>query len=100
MSQRSSVSSALVRVWLVMTAKNYLEKRLRTHVLRLARDIGERNLFRPSALEAAVSYLGREWREQGYAVERLAYEVSGVRCENLTRRSIARKGEILLVGAH
>jgi hypothetical protein len=95
-------ASALARVWLVMTAKDYLEKRLRTHVLRLAHDIGERNLFRPSTLEAAASYLEREWREQGYAVERLAYEVSGVRCANLevTRRSIARKGEILLVGAH
>src|SRR5262249_28996083 len=69
-------ASALARVWLVMTAKDYLEKRLRTHVLRLARDIGERNLFRLSTLEAAGSYLEREWREQGYAVERLAYEVS------------------------
>jgi len=36
-------------------AKDNLEERLRTHVLRLAGDIGERNVFRPLALEAAAS---------------------------------------------
>jgi acetylornithine deacetylase/succinyl-diaminopimelate desuccinylase-like protein len=83
-------------------AKDNLEERLRTHVLRLAGDIGERNVFRPLALEAAASYLERQWREQGYAVETLAYEVSGVRCANLevTRRGGVRKREILLLGAH
>jgi hypothetical protein len=83
-------------------AKDNLEERLRTHVLRLARDIGERNVFRPIALQAAASYLEGEWREQGYAVETLAYEVSGIRCANLevTRRGGVRKGEILLIGAH
>ncbi len=85
-----------------MMAKDYLEERLRTHVYRLARDIGERNVFRPRALQAAASYLEREWREQGYSVETLAYEVSSIRCANLevTRRGGVRKGEILLIGAH
>jgi Zn-dependent M28 family amino/carboxypeptidase len=85
-----------------MIAKDNLEERLRTHVLRLARDIGERNVFRPRALQAAALYLEREWREQGYAVETVAYEVSGIRCANLevTRRGGVRKGEILLIGAH
>jgi Zn-dependent M28 family amino/carboxypeptidase len=85
-----------------MIAKDNLEERLRTHVLRLARDIGERNVFRPRALQAAALYLEREWREQGYAVETVAYEVSDIRCANLevTRRGGVRKGEILLIGAH
>jgi Zn-dependent M28 family amino/carboxypeptidase len=85
-----------------MTTEDHLQERLRAHVWRLARDIGERNLFRPRTLEAAASYLEREWREQGYAVETLAYEVSSVRCANLevTRRGGTRSGEILLVGAH
>src|SRR5262249_58407469 len=78
-------ASALARVWLVMTAKDYLEKRLRTHVLRLAHDIGERNLFRPSTLEAAASYLEREWREQAYAGERLAHEIFRGPFANLAR---------------
>jgi Zn-dependent M28 family amino/carboxypeptidase len=85
-----------------MTTKDHLEKGLRMHVLRLARDIGERNLLHPRALEATASYLEREWREQGYAVETLGYEVSSVRCANLevTRSGGSRKGEILLIGAH
>ncbi len=83
-------------------AKDNLEERLRTHVSRLAGDIGERNVFRPLALEAASSYLERQWREQGYAIGTLAYEVSSIRCANLevTRRGGVRKGEILLIGAH
>jgi hypothetical protein len=56
---------------------------LRTHVERLAGEIGERNVFRPQALQAAAEYIGRQWEQQGYPVERLAYEVSGVRCLNL-----------------
>ena len=83
-------------------AKDNLEERLRTHVLQLAGDVGEQNVLRPMALQAAASYLERAWREQGYAVETLAYKVSGIRCANLevTRRGSVRKGEILLIGAH
>jgi acetylornithine deacetylase/succinyl-diaminopimelate desuccinylase-like protein len=77
-------------------------QRLRTHVEQLASDIGERNVFRPTSLQAAASYVEHEWEHQGYAVERLAYDVSGVRCLNLeiTRSGGARDREILLLGAH
>ena len=79
-----------------------LAQRLRTHVEQLAGEIGERNIFRPQALHAAASYIERQWEQQGYAVERPAYEVSGVRCLNLeiTRGGGAREREILLIGAH
>jgi acetylornithine deacetylase/succinyl-diaminopimelate desuccinylase-like protein len=79
-----------------------LTQNLRTHVEQLAGEIGERNVFRPRALQAAASYIEYQWEQQGYAVERLAYEVSGVRCLNLeiTRGGGARKREILLIGAH
>ena len=77
-------------------------QRLRTHVEQLASDIGERNVFRPTSLQAAASYVEHEWERQGYAVERLAYDVSGVRCLNLeiTHSGGARDREILLIGAH
>ena len=77
-------------------------QRLRTHVEQLASDIGERNVFRPTSLQAAASYVEHEWEHQGYAVEQLAYDVSGVRCLNLeiTRSGGARQHEILLIGAH
>ena len=79
-----------------------LTQSLRTHVEQLAGEIGERNISRPQALQAAASYIERQWEQQGYGVERLAYEVSGVCCLNLeiTRSGGARKHEILLIGAH
>ena len=51
-------------------------QRLRTHVEQLASDIGERNVFRPTSLQAAASYVEHEWEHQGYAVERLAFDVT------------------------
>ena len=76
-------------------------RRLRMHVEQLACTIGERNVFCPTALQAAASYIEHEWEQQGYAVRRLAYDVSGVRCLNLeiTRSGGARQREILLTGA-
>jgi len=69
------------------------------HVEQLACTIGERNVFCPTALQAAASYIEHEWEQQGYAVRRLAYDVSGVRCLNLeiTRSGGARQREILPV---
>jgi Zn-dependent M28 family amino/carboxypeptidase len=79
-----------------------LTHRLRTHVERLAGEIGERNVFHPTALQAAASYITHEWEQQGYAVEQLPYEISGVRCLNLeaARRGDTREREILLIGVH
>jgi len=79
-----------------------LMQRLQTHVEQLARTIGERNIFHPVALQAAASYIEREWEQQGYTVEKLPYEVSGIRCLNLeaARRGAAHESQILLIGAH
>ena len=79
-----------------------LTQRLRMHVDQLAGEVGERNVFRPQALQAAALYIERQWEQQGYTVERLAYEAAGVRCLNLeiTRSGGARQHEILLIGAH
>jgi len=79
-----------------------LENRLRLHVHTLAGEIGERNVFRPSALQAAADYITEEWRKQGYAVMPQCYEVLGVRCANLEvrREGRTRPEEIVLVGAH
>jgi Peptidase family M28 len=79
-----------------------LTRHLRMHVEQLAGKIGERNVFCPTALQAAASYIEHEWEQQGYAVRRLAYDVSRVECLNLevTRSGGARQREILLIGAH
>jgi Zn-dependent M28 family amino/carboxypeptidase len=68
----------------------------------LADAIGERNVSRPRALQAAADYIGQTWRAQGYEVVSLGYPVDDLRCANLeiTRPGTARPREILLVGAH
>lgn len=75
---------------------------LQAHVQMLADDIGERNVFRPTALNDAALYIESEWSRQGYAVRRQVYEASGVECANLevARNGGARQPEILLIGAH
>lgn len=40
-------------------------ERLRAHVVRLADEIGERNVFRPAALDAAVDYVVGQWESFG-----------------------------------
>lgn len=75
---------------------------VRAHVQKLAGDIGERNIFRPAALQAAADYIAEQWREQGYQVVPQAYEVGGIRCANLQveRRGGRKPERILLIGAH
>lgn len=83
-------------------AEQPLEQRLRLHVRELAGKIGERNVFRPPALQAAAAYIAGEWASQGYGVSRLAFDAAGVSCQNLeiTRAGGRRQSEIILIGAH
>lgn len=83
-------------------AESPLAERLRDHVIRLAADIGERNVMRHEALCAAAAYVRGEWEALGHAVTVQAYDAGGHRCENL-EISIAgtdRPAEIILAGAH
>jgi Zn-dependent M28 family amino/carboxypeptidase len=79
-----------------------LERRLRRHVAVLAGEIGERHVWRPSALQAAAHYVSAEFSSLGYQVVPQAYQARGVRCENLevTVKGAAHPGEIIVVGAH
>lgn len=79
-----------------------LARRLERHVHALATVIGERNVGRPGALDAARRYIEEAWRAQGYAVSSQEYAVGPVPCANLevTRPGTERPGAILLVGAH
>lgn len=77
-------------------------KRLEAHVVKLADEIGERNVFIPPALHAAAEYIGAVWREQGYQVIPYTYRVNNVDCANLeiTRQGRRRPDQFLLIGAH
>ncbi len=76
--------------------------RLRTHVEKLASEIGERNVFHYPALCESAHYIRREWTEQGYGVITQTYEIGGMACENLevTCWGQSRRQQIILIGAH
>lgn len=75
---------------------------LKSHVQRLAGDIGERNVFCCPALGEAAGYIKEQWTQQGYEVATQSYHARGVACENLevTHQGSSRKEQIILVGAH
>jgi Zn-dependent M28 family amino/carboxypeptidase len=76
--------------------------RLRAHVVKLAAEIGERNVSRPRALHAAADCIRGEWTAMGYQVKAQSYQARGVLCENLdvTCEGQSEPGEIILIGAH
>jgi len=76
--------------------------RLEAHVHTLAQEIGERNVFRPRALDQAADYIQSVWQEQGYEVIPQVYEARGVDCRNLeiTLAGSQSPNAILLIGAH
>ena len=77
-------------------------ERLRAHVVRLAGEIGDRNVFRPGALAAAADYIVGQWHGFGYRVARQEYQAKGVSCADLEAERLGREptGGILLIGAH
>jgi len=79
-----------------------LAERLHTHVDRLAGLIGPRHLGKPVALEAAATYIEREFQSLDDVVERECYPVEGRQAVNLvaTRTGNRRPHEIILLGAH
>ena len=79
-----------------------IQQRLETHVRALAGRIGERNMFRPAALEAAARYLEQAFRDLGYGVEaqELASHAGVARNLESALRGGPLSGEIVIVGAH
>jgi Zn-dependent M28 family amino/carboxypeptidase len=80
-----------------------LAKRLARHVERLAGEIGERNVWKHDALEAAASYIENELRDVGrYAVASQAFNVQGRTVRNVEGeiKGTSRPDEIVVVGAH
>jgi Zn-dependent M28 family amino/carboxypeptidase len=76
--------------------------RLTAWVQTLAGDIGERNVFRPRALQEAADFIASQWRAQGYEVRPQVYNVGGLGCANLevARRGTRRPEASVLIGAH
>ena len=79
-----------------------LAQRLHTHVDRLAGLIGPRHPGKPVALEAAATYVEREFQNFGDTVERQWYDADGVNVSNLVveRPGSRSPQEIVVLGAH
>lgn len=89
--------------WVPLTQDEALIRdRLRAHVETLGGAIGERNVFKPTALRAAATLVADAFAETGLEVRRQSYVVAGEQCENL-EVEIPGQGnppEIVVVGAH
>ena len=83
-------------------AEQRLTDRLRSHVDILAGLIGPRHLGKPKALEAAATYIERQFSEIGDTVVRQPYAVDGAEVANLIveRRGSSLADQVVVVGAH
>lgn len=79
-----------------------LAEELRRDVVRLAGDIGERNLRHYPQLIKAAKHIESQLRTAGYEVSRQVYEVDGQECYNIEVELAgqSRPDEIVVVGAH
>ncbi|MFQ5988807.1 MAG: M28 family peptidase [Candidatus Methylomirabilales bacterium] len=78
--------------------RDHLEK----HVVMLAGEIGERNIWHPKGLHASVDYIGKTLTGLGYQVARQEFKVQGSTVANLEveRTGTSLPQEIVIIGAH
>jgi len=74
----------------------WVEANLRTAVVKLAGEIGERNLYRPKGLEHSATWIEQQLRTLGYEVRRqaIAVDTNVFRCAGATAYNL----EAVLVG--
>lgn len=79
-----------------------VQQHLMTHVWTLAETIGERNLWRYQALEAAARYVEATWQTRGYVVTSQTFTVGEKTVRNLAAEIVgaSHPAEILVIGAH
>jgi hypothetical protein len=79
-----------------------LRDRLHQHVLTLAGDIGDRNIFNPEHLRRARVYILDQWQKMGYAPTERTFAVDNHTVANLEVEieGGTHPDEIVLIGAH
>jgi len=79
-----------------------LSAQIRAHVQMLGETIGERNVWKPAALNKAVDYISGELTAMGLTVETQTYDAQNVQVQNLwtTVKGHSREEEVVVVGAH
>src|SRR2546426_841658 len=79
-----------------------LRDQLKAHIVMLAGTIGERNLLRYQALNAAAGYISQQFQEMVYTVREQIFVVEGKTVKNLEAELPGKSHakEIILFGAH
>ena len=77
-----------------------LRAELKADVQKLAGDIGERNVPRYPALNAAADFIEQAFTAAGLQPRRQTYQVQGKECHNIEAEIKGASSKIILVGAH
>ncbi len=79
-----------------------LRDSLNSDVIKLAGEIGERNVFHEKQLRHTAVFIENSFRDAGYQVTIQEYDAGGWRCRNIEaeKAGSTRKDEIIVVGAH
>ena len=85
-----------------LTKNSQLTQILKSHVYKLAHEIGDRSIFRYEKLDEAARYITQTFNSFGYNVEFQEYNVSNTTAKNIiaTKIGVKTPEEIIIVGAH
>ena len=77
-----------------------LREELRANVQKLAREIGERNMWHYPQLNAAADFIEDSFSRAGLRTRRDTYEMRGQPCHNIEAEIPGNRPEIIVIGAH
>lgn len=78
------------------------ERNLKTHVIKLSKEIGERNYVYYGSLNTAADYIIGKFKEYGYIPQIQSYYIGDVIYKNIIaiKTGKTRPEEIIIIGAH
>jgi Zn-dependent M28 family amino/carboxypeptidase len=84
------------------TQMEKLENNLISHIDKLSRRIGERNVWRYKKLEETADYIFKNFESYGYSPQNQIYSMKGKPYRNIIAAKLGEKkpDEIIIVGAH
>jgi hypothetical protein len=77
-----------------------LREELRANVQKLAGEIGERNMWHYTQLNAAADFIEDSFSRAGLRPRRDSYEMQGQACHNIEAEIPGNRPEIIVIGAH
>lgn len=77
-----------------------LRAELRSHVQKLAGEIGERNMSHYPALLQAAEFIEKAFSDAGLQPRRDSYEIRGRACHNIEAEIAGKSNDIIVIGAH